>query len=68
MASEHTTTAKPVRWTDAEWKAVTAAAEKVGLRPTTFVKLFVLSGIDAEGLTDKLVRARRWFRNAKASK
>ena len=55
------TSAKPVRWTESEWAAVQAAAAKIGVTPTAFVKVFVLAGIQPDGLAAKLTKARSWL-------
>ena len=57
---------KSIRWELGEWEAVKMEAGRLGLPPTMFVRLFVLSGIEPDGLEAKIKKARRYFGTAKA--
>lgn len=57
---------KSIRWEAGEWESVKKEAARLGLPPTMFVRLFLLSGIAPDGLEAKIKKARRYFGTAKA--
>ena len=52
---------KSIRWELGEWQVVEREAARLGIPPSMFVRLFVLSGVAPDGLGAKVKKARRYF-------